>query len=185
MYILVFMNQLRKYLNQLKRNKTLIELFWSYVEKTDSCWNWKSTIQTEGYGVFSCRFSVGNSRILNAHRVSYMLSGKKLDSKLQIDHICENKACVNPKHLEQVTAKENCMRYQARRITKLKRIIKMTYKEFNKLVTKRIKNGDKKILICKDYDIYPQQLVYYLNKAKKFPNKLVPVDLYKKLTERK
>ncbi len=61
----------------------------------------------------------------------------------------------------------------------------MTYKEFNKLVTKRIKNGDKKILICKDYDIYPQQLVYYLNKAKKFPNKLVPVDLYKKLTERK
>jgi hypothetical protein len=53
----------------------------------------------------------------------------------------------------------------------------MTYKEFSDLVLKRVKRGDKRVVICMDYGIYPQKLIHYLKAAKTSPDKLVPVEL--------
>ena len=68
------------------------------------CWNWIGSKERE-YGLFSC-----TGKIQRAHRVSYEYWNGKIPKELQIDHLCRNRSCVNPEHLEAVTARENCRR---------------------------------------------------------------------------
>jgi hypothetical protein len=75
--------------------------FLSNLVKTKNCWNWKRSLGS-GYG----RFQVNKIRML-AHRFSYMIYvGSIMENKL-INHKCRNKKCVNPSHLEEVTAQQN------------------------------------------------------------------------------
>ena len=83
------------------------ELFWSRVDKTgpNGCWLWTSYIGSNGYGKFTTtHWSRG------AHRVAYELAIGTIPQELQLDHLCRVRHCVNPKHLEVVTAKENTLR---------------------------------------------------------------------------
>lgn len=80
------------------------ERFWSKVDRSggqDACWLWLARITKEGYGHF--HFS---GRTMLAHRISMGAS----QSPLVIDHRCRVRSCVNPKHLELVTVRENCAR---------------------------------------------------------------------------
>jgi hypothetical protein len=79
--------------------------FYNKVDKTDTCWNWSGSINENGYGLF--RF---NGKTSKAHRVSYILKNGSIDANLVIDHLCKNKKCVNPDHLDLVTQKENVIR---------------------------------------------------------------------------
>lgn len=82
-----------------------IENFWSKVEKTDYCWNWIGTKNPDGYGLFRVdKVKVG------AHRFSYELHKGKIPEGKQIDHLCRNRACVNPDHLEAVLPIINYLR---------------------------------------------------------------------------
>ena len=70
------------------------------------CWEWTSKVQhRDGYGVAR----LGHKEI-SAHRLSYALFVGPLIEGLTIDHLCRNRICVNPEHLEQVTRKENTLR---------------------------------------------------------------------------
>ena len=79
--------------------------FWSKVEKTDGCWIWKGCNRGDGYGAFSIR-----GRGILPHRFGYELSKGEIPKGLQIDHLCRNRLCVNPEHLEAVSQKENILR---------------------------------------------------------------------------
>lgn len=68
------------------------------------CWVWDLTPNDSGYGTLN-----GTS----AHRVAYGLWRGSIEN--QLDHLCEVRACVNPWHLEDVTASENVRRARARR----------------------------------------------------------------------
>lgn len=74
-------------------------------KESNGCWTWLKHIMAKGYG----QTTVLRKRLL-AHRASYMLLVGPIDHRLQLDHLCRNKACVNPSHLEQVTARENLLR---------------------------------------------------------------------------
>jgi hypothetical protein len=73
--------------------------------KVDECWNWTGKIQHGGYGIF---FFIDTQIV--AHRVAYMLLVGPIPEDKTIDHLCRNRKCVNPAHLEPVSIAENVMR---------------------------------------------------------------------------
>ena len=81
--------------------------FWLRVDRSDpeGCWPWLGRINADtGYG--ECRL-LGQP---NAHRVAYIYARGPIPLGLQIDHLCRNRACLNPAHLEVVTQRENILR---------------------------------------------------------------------------
>lgn len=80
-------------------------LFWSKVNKTKSCWLWTGKTNNAGYGIFA-----NSHHATTAHRWSYVLTCSKIQDRLVIDHLCRNKLCVRPDHLEAVTQQVNLLR---------------------------------------------------------------------------
>jgi hypothetical protein len=78
--------------------------FWDNIEFDDFCWNWKGCLR-KGYGCFRV-----DGITYSAHRFSYMCNIGEIPDGMQIDHLCKNKSCVNPDHLEIVTSQENTRR---------------------------------------------------------------------------
>lgn len=78
-------------------------------EPNTGCWLWTAFVDAAGYGRINsgARASGG---ILYAHRVSYELHVGPIPAGLQLDHLCRVRSCVNPAHLEPVTAQENTSR---------------------------------------------------------------------------
>lgn len=72
----------------------------------DSCWTWTAHLDRKGYGRFQERSYVS----ARAHRFSYEALVGPIPGDLTIDHLCSNKACVNPAHMEPVTNAENVRR---------------------------------------------------------------------------
>lgn len=95
-----------------KRTPSIVR-FERYVEKTDACWNWKGSRLPSGYG----RFSFGGDRNMGlAHRWSYQHFNGQIPEGYTVDHLCFNKSCVNPDHLDAVTQLVNNIRAIPRRI---------------------------------------------------------------------
>jgi hypothetical protein len=79
----------------------MISNFWSKVTESGDCLEWNGVIDRHGYGRYNKQL---------AHRFAYQYITEDLDNNLQIDHLCRNRRCVNPEHMEQVTSKENTLR---------------------------------------------------------------------------
>lgn len=78
--------------------------FWSYVDASGDCWEWTGLLSQDGYGRITIK---GRNR--TAHRVAWEWLVGPIEEET-LDHLCRNRPCVNPDHLEPVSAAENTMR---------------------------------------------------------------------------
>ncbi len=71
----------------------------------NGCWNWLGRDNGQGYGAFKA----GGVQY-KAHRFSYEMAVGPIPDGLELDHLCRNRMCVNPAHLEPVTSRVNVLR---------------------------------------------------------------------------
>ena len=82
--------------------------FWEKVDK-GVCWQWQGSLRS-GYGLFW-----SNGQAVSAHRFAYEEQYGEIPLGLELDHLCRNKPCVNPNHLEPVTHAINMSRAYVKR----------------------------------------------------------------------
>ena len=83
---------------------TIAEM-WGRVVRKDGCWQWDGGHDGRGYG----EVRIGQ-RSFKVHRLTYTAFKGPIPEGLDIDHLCRNKGCCNPVHLEAVTRSENTLR---------------------------------------------------------------------------
>jgi hypothetical protein len=78
----------------------------------DECWDWTGVVSYEGYGFLDRRREYGESRRQRfwVHRIAYEEAKGQIPDGFVIDHLCRNRRCVNPAHLEAVPNRVNVLR---------------------------------------------------------------------------
>lgn len=80
--------------------------FWATVDQGEGCWLRPTrSLGHDGYGAVS----IGGKHY-KAHRVAWTLVNGPIPEGMVLDHLCRNRGCVRPDHLEVVTGVENVLR---------------------------------------------------------------------------
>ena len=80
--------------------------FWVRVEQgANGCWEWQGSLSSSGYG----QVKRGGKHFM-CHRIAWEDIKGPIPAGYEVDHLCRNRRCVNPQHLECVSHKENCLR---------------------------------------------------------------------------
>jgi len=80
-------------------------MFRKFVARGDGCWTWKGRIHRDGYGQFKL-----DLQARHAHIIGWLIENRAPLAGKEVDHICQNRACVRPDHLRLQTHRENTLR---------------------------------------------------------------------------
>lgn len=95
-----------------KHTKPLKERMEQKIDKTEECWEWTGARNERGYSNVWV-----NGKCRRAYRVYYELVVGEIEAGYELDHLCENTACIRPSHLEPVSHRENITRHFRRKKT--------------------------------------------------------------------
>ena len=137
-------------LDKRRRTRSPEERFWSKVEKTETCWIWKGSL-TGGGGYGYLYMGPGANPLWSrAHRFSYeLVTGTTIPVGMQLDHLCRNRGCVNPEHLEVVTQHENILRGESLSAQRARQTHCNRGHEYTPENTIRSKRGQRRCRTCK------------------------------------
>lgn len=93
-------------LDRGRQRRPVADRFWQKVEKTAYCWMWTGAVGSNGYG----HLVTEPHHFVVAHRFAYASLVGPVPEGLDLDHLCRNRLCVNPAHLEPVTRRMNLLR---------------------------------------------------------------------------
>ncbi len=116
-----------------------------FIVAENGCWLWQRTT-THGYG-----HKPVNGRYVRAHRWAYELLVGPIPEGLELDHLCRDRACINPAHLEPVTRRENAKRGSAGLINAARQRAKTHCKNghpFNEANTRVNRKGYRECRAC-------------------------------------
>lgn len=124
-------------------NEKQLKHFWENVLFTTLCWEWLGWETNSGYA----QFRIGIKKYL-VHRISYEMYKGIIPKYYEVDHLCKNKKCVNPDHLESVEGKENNRRSNSKSSINSKKTNCNNGHEFTIQNTYVTKQGHRECIIC-------------------------------------
>lgn len=122
--------------------------FFQRINIEDGCWIWKGVITPRGYASFYYQIN-GVNKIISCHRAAYMDFIGSIPAGLTLDHLCRNKSCVNPSHLEPVTMRENILRSESPPARNHRKVFCQKQHEFSPQNTYVRDDGQRECRICK------------------------------------
>lgn len=143
-------------------NKELKQRLLSRILKDrNGCWNYTRSKSKKGYGKLSAW-----GKFMLAHRVSYIVFRGEIPKGLFLDHLCRNPSCINPKHLEIVTNRENILRGEGIPAKNYRKIQCIHGHPFDKENTGYKPDGRRMCLTCKSNHNKKYGRMYYQNVTK-------------------
>lgn len=118
--------------------------FWTRVRQVGDCWEWAGTRGSNGYGLWLLPGRVSAM----AHRVAYEEMVGPIPEGLSLDHLCRNRACVNPDHLEPVTVRVNNLRGESPWARNARKTHCLRGHEYTPDNTAMRKNGTRACRVC-------------------------------------
>lgn len=76
----------------------------------NECWLWTASCRRNGYGMFNLSRKGEPQQVWSAHRLAYVVLVGCLPAGKDLDHLCRQRRCVNPFHLEPVRRRDNLLR---------------------------------------------------------------------------
>lgn len=124
--------------------------FRRYVRAVPSgCHEWGASLGGHGYGQFYFGMVDGRRKMMLAHRFAWEQLNGPVPSGLELDHLCRNRRCVNPGHLELVTRRENCLRGEGIPAKRARQTHCVNGHEFDPTNTYIYKDGTRNCRACR------------------------------------
>lgn len=125
----------------------ITERFLSKVSKGE-CWEWQAYRDRDGYGKFFTHKVNGQAVKEYAHRWAYSRWKGEIPAGYEVDHLCRNRGCVNPAHLEAVSKRENNLRSESLSAKRSRQTHCQNGHEYTDESTHISKRGQRRCRIC-------------------------------------